>query len=1673
MGMKSQNYNEEKEIRTTRLNTSELLQPCNSVHNLLISNGLNTEMSDLLIKIFRYLHVAPESDEFDSDFTTIVDEPINAQILHHVLRSRSLKSYVIDSLKRYHALADIMETFSSYHNAVECDQNIEAFLDIVEHVTKYVLIVCTIESLSLESQRFLGNLIRQNGIPIPLAYYTCDENTLQFKINFNPLAETLCYSHERILLCIGSPAAIGLGKTSVMSYLFENIRTYLLNTEGIGELRSGCIDTLFASFSNDDSYVVFDVHGTMTTMNEDLVTAIQQHCDVQMIFVTETDLDNKDFLLKTMNYSNETRTKPTMIVVFDSKYGERNNTFSLDQFQQAFSHEGWCHSHWISAPILSQIHANSKSNEEQRLQRLRHTLLESFKRLLQSMNTHTTSGSIFVIQACFLAIKSASIFPPTLYTFEIEEQLKALFNSLSDTTDNLKIVTPISYLESEKLRCKKESSGDSYNRQKEIEKQYLSINRIPAYTRFFIELLTQHPCIDLLIMERFLEGWRAQYEPSLHNRLKGAEENAAIFKNKMEDAIKSNLKEIQVLKEEYKLHQKCIAKLKNQLSNVCLTIGLFSDEIFALYEYLPKLFESANLTEQLARKFAELMCKGFSFHVLRGRPLRCSSKLIQLSLQYVNSSTNKAPLVLTIIGEQSSAKSSLMNATFGCNCRVTAGRCTLGMYLSVVRWRHQTIVILNIEGLLSLEESGSIFDNQMVSLAMLSSHLILINHKGEFSSNLEHLIRMSFYAKLQIRSHLKPKLLFMLHGQVDTTAPEIFCRQLLKLKESLYNGSQFLKSSIEDEIEINDEDVILLPDPFSGDYNTILQIEQTWQNRSYPLKINVLREVIFKRLIDANTQFYRDVPQFFQRVTSNWDSIDKLGPNLSSCKTLYEFSSMNELRDLARETIDDCITAINKEGRQNIDTVLSTITPENCNNLDLDYLGDQFQKMMQITHDQIIQKAFTDYQSLTERSCFPVEIKQKVQKLIEPPVFNMQGLLREEFDDRLYRTRCKLRISNAHRHLIGLVQEELDRNRNLNPQELHVRVDRLYALELEMCLQIFRREFATKAQIISRVLRLYNADLQAKGTTRARESICNLLRRMNTQDFQHACEKLKNLHERVMQQNEYHQQSTTSWIDRVKTFLGFDGSNRHLELLWNEFYQSVESWFCDTHHEKTNKRLLLKIIERLLPQLRNDITNLVNTQFSPFSANSRMIAHLFTFIDNLYHDQVIVQHKKSIKLSDLLFDIAVIAIKILVDEIFKVEQIHQNEELEEIQLSMKTWQESITTQINNKHDASEQGKYMAKNVGEKAFKVMQYVLLDKILHDVTEHIAKNQLLNHHTVQKQAYEESFEQGNGEKILKYVVDINRFFCELSLREISTHLEAIIYVHTRDAERMIKKLLNAVNNIVQQSKQENIRSITDEIEKSIIESHVLETRFRLDEILSIPIQNLSNFKYGFTTIQNYIDNIQDHVANVIRSVKANAYAECKRRISRRLGCQSRCPGCGSKCNLPEPHEEELVEQWYECQCEPGKCNCDRPQPILHGVHRTSLHIAGAFYGRKYHRKHTPVLKLCYQHWMTNGMRLASDELVFPLKKYYNQFHPKWYNNLQHMSIMGPANDEDHPPPEQRRAWMIVRHVLVSRYTEFGMVDQSRYDTNLYPSNIEALPANFVIKWGNIDRDEHHISL
>ncbi|CAF3055649.1 unnamed protein product, partial [Rotaria sp. Silwood2] len=513
---------------------------------------------------------------------------------------------------------------------------------------------------------------------------------------------------------------------------------------------------MFGTISQQ-SYTIVDAHGTIhETTNLTLVKAIQVYASLQIIFVTETDLpksdnDTNDFIYTAMNYSYEIASKPTIIAIFDRNFDDERETESLkDRFQNFYSNQSWPNVYWMTIPLYEGAQNLDRFTMDYRAERLKPVFAEKLKTAEPHIQQQLPYRSFFSIQSTYLLNRFDASKPIRRHhvQFEIESKLKALFQKLTDKTENLKIVTPISYYKSQMDMNRKQLSLETIDENlssnklsstlEQLKLQWKSVAAVNEYTKFTINLINNRTYTELLITEIYLERWRSSYVP----------------------------------------------KLKEDLERIKQAICEF---------------------------------------------------------------------VLTVIGEQSSAKSSLLNSLFGCNFRVSAGRCTIGMYLSIAYYKSFTIIIIDSEGLLSLEKSGSLFDNQMITMAILTSHLVLINDKGELSSSLEGLIGMSLYAKLQIQSSplkpkfsspLKPKLIFVLRDQIYRD-PNVFFELLNKFKNNLQTSSNFLKVSVDDELEIKQENIALLPSAFSEDINTDLNIIQRWRNQTFPMEINNLHIVFY------------------------------------------------------------------------------------------------------------------------------------------------------------------------------------------------------------------------------------------------------------------------------------------------------------------------------------------------------------------------------------------------------------------------------------------------------------------------------------------------------------------------------------------------------------------------------------------------------------------------------------------------------------------------------------------------------------------------------------------------------------------------------------------------------------------------------------------------------------
>ena len=90
----------------------------------------------------------------------------------------------------------------------------------------------------------------------------------------------------------------------------------------------------------------------------------------------------------------------------------------------------------------------------------------------------------------------------------------------------------------------------------------------------------------------------------------------------------------------------------------------------------------------------------------------------------------KKVYIISVVGAQSSGKSTLLNYLFRCQFETSAGRCTKGMYFNICEMDDKVIWLIDTEGLLSLNARDPLFDNKIATFVLSISDIVIINNKG-------------------------------------------------------------------------------------------------------------------------------------------------------------------------------------------------------------------------------------------------------------------------------------------------------------------------------------------------------------------------------------------------------------------------------------------------------------------------------------------------------------------------------------------------------------------------------------------------------------------------------------------------------------------------------------------------------------------------------------------------------------------------------------------------------------------------------------------------------------------------------------------------------------------------------------------------------------------------------
>ncbi|CAD8118557.1 unnamed protein product [Paramecium primaurelia] len=340
-------------------------------------------------------------------------------------------------------------------------------------------------------------------------------------------------------------------------------------------------------------------------------------------------------------------------------------------------------------------------------------------------------------------------------------------------------------------------------------------------------------------------------------------------------------------------------ELKQNLENIAfrnIGIEMFWRELIAINQR-----SLANKQIDPADKVYEMIKKGEPFEFLDGDSLQINAKFLdELKNKFTNSGKEKV-LVLSVLGPQSSGKSTILNKIFGCHFWTSVGRCTKGIYLNLLKIQFKEyfnnlfdyILILDSEGLQNPNQIDPEFDKKIALFVLAISDIILINVKGDINQQFKNLVEMSIFNLVSMKSNLSfiKQLSWCFNQNNDANNFAPFLNQIQGIANSLnqeyhneqdatiqaidYNG--FLNISKEN-IQIlgfaNIEKLWRKNESLGiiNDWRQLI-INEKFSEEAYLFGIRIIENFVKKFQSQTDISQMQSLSLFIQNVNSNWQTI--------------------------------------------------------------------------------------------------------------------------------------------------------------------------------------------------------------------------------------------------------------------------------------------------------------------------------------------------------------------------------------------------------------------------------------------------------------------------------------------------------------------------------------------------------------------------------------------------------------------------------------------------------------------------------------------------------------------------------------------------------------------------------------------------------------------------------
>ncbi|KAI2666982.1 Interferon-induced very large GTPase 1 [Labeo rohita] len=282
---------------------------------------------------------------------------------------------------------------------------------------------------------------------------------------------------------------------------------------------------------------------------------------------------------------------------------------------------------------------------------------------------------------------------------------------------------------------------------------------------------------------------------------------------------------------------------------------------------------------------AEMMISGFPLELMDGDAAHVPVIWISAVLdQLIQKLGDQRVFVLSVLGIQSSGKSTMLNAMFGLQFAVSAGRCTRGAFMQLVRVSDEMkkqlnldyILVVDTEGLRALELAGRStrhHDNELATFVVGLGNLTLINIFGENPSEMQDILQIVVQAFLRMKKvRLNPSCVFVHQNVSDVTAGEKNMEGRRRLQKTL---DEMTKLAAKDEVC----DAQCFSDVISFDIRKdVKYFAQLWEgsppmappNPNYCENIQELKESVISQVLKSDGMMLIDLKN---RIKDLWEAL--------------------------------------------------------------------------------------------------------------------------------------------------------------------------------------------------------------------------------------------------------------------------------------------------------------------------------------------------------------------------------------------------------------------------------------------------------------------------------------------------------------------------------------------------------------------------------------------------------------------------------------------------------------------------------------------------------------------------------------------------------------------------------------------------------------------------------